>query len=207
MSAWFTAPVLTGRLVRLEPLRTDHAPGLLAAADDPRVFAHLSVHRPMTPDDAERLVRDVLAARGARERLPFVQIDVREGRAVVAGTTSYYEIDPAQRSLAIGHTWLGRAWWRTGLNTESKLLLLGHAFERLGAVRVVWHTDVRNERSQAAIARLGAVREGVLRKHKKRKDGTWRDTVLFSMTDDEWPRAKERLTARLHGEPVAGAHR
>lgn len=99
--------------------------------------------------------------------------------------------------MAIGHTWLGRPWWRTGHDTESKLLLLTHAFDVLGAARVVWHTDLINERSQAAIARLGATLEGVLRKHRIRADATWRDTVQFAMTDDDWPGARDRLQARL----------
>ena len=113
------------------------------------------------------------------------------------GTTSLYEINPALRTLAIGHTWLGRPWWRTGHNTDSKLVLLTYAFDELGAARVVWHTDIYNERSQAAIARLGATREGVLRKHRIRLDGTWRDTVQYSMTDDDWPAARAHLIARL----------
>ena len=115
----------------------------------------------------------------------------------VAGSTSFYDVNPALRTLAIGHTWLARRFWRTGHNTESKLLLLTHAFDVLGAARVVWHTDVRNERSQAAIARLGAQREGEFRKHRLRRDGSWRTTVQFAMTDDDWPAARERLTARL----------
>ena len=115
-----------------------------------------------------------------------------------AGSSSYYEVDPALRTIAIGHTWLGKRWWRTGHNTESKLLMLTHAFDTLGAARVVWHTDIYNERSQAAIARLGATREGELRKHRIRRDGSWRTTVQYSMTDDDWPEARDRLTARLH---------
>ena len=111
--------------------------------------------------------------------------------------TSYYEVDAAQRTVAIGWTWLARRVWRTGVNTEAKLLLLRRAFDDLGCVRVVWHTDIRNERSQAAIARLGAQREGVMRKHKLRPDGSWRDTVTFSMLDDEWPAARAALEDRL----------
>jgi uncharacterized protein len=111
--------------------------------------------------------------------------------------TSYHEIDPQRRALAIGNTLIGKRWWRTGVNTEAKLLLLKHAFERLGAERVFWYTDIRNDRSQRAIARLGAVREGVLRRHRLRPDGTWRDTVVFGMTVDEWPAAGERLRERL----------
>ena len=115
----------------------------------------------------------------------------------MAGTTSLYEVDPQSRSLAIGHTWLGRAWWRTGHNTDAKLLLMTHAFDTLAAVRVVWHTDIRNTRSQAAIERLGARKEGVLRKHRLRRDGSWRDTVQYGMTDEDWPAARGRLQQRL----------
>ena len=115
----------------------------------------------------------------------------------VIGTTSYHDIDAEQRSLGIGHTMLGRPWWRTGVNTEAKLLLLAHAFDELGAERVFWYTDIRNERSQRAIARLGATRDGVLRHHRRRPDGTWRDTVLYAMTAPQWPDAARRLRARL----------
>jgi RimJ/RimL family protein N-acetyltransferase len=115
----------------------------------------------------------------------------------VAGSTSYYEVNPEFRSITIGGTWLGTPWWRTGLNTESKLLLLQRAFEVLGAVRVVWHADIRNTRSQTAIARLGASREGVLRKHMPRRDGSWRDSVLFAMNNEDWPAARDRLRERL----------
>ena len=119
---------------------------------------------------------------------------LRESGAFV-GTTSFYEIDPAMRSLAIGHTWLARPYWRTGVNTESKLLMLSRAFDELGAERVVWHTDIRNVRSQAAIERLGASREGVLRHQRIRPDGSWRDTVQYSMLSAEWPEARRRLSA------------
>jgi RimJ/RimL family protein N-acetyltransferase len=196
---WYALPVLCGRLVRLEPLSTEHAPGYLAAAGCPadaaEVFRWLSVGPPAALNDARAHVTAALAARARGERFAYAQVDTGTGE--FAGTTSLYEVSPAARTLAIGHTWLGRRWWRTGHNTESKLLLLTHAFERLGAVRVVWHTDVRNERSQAAIARLGAAREGVFRKHRLRPDGTWRDTVQFAMTDDDWPEVRERLRARL----------
>jgi RimJ/RimL family protein N-acetyltransferase len=115
----------------------------------------------------------------------------------VLGTTSFYEVDPARRSLAIGHTFLGRAAWRTGVNTEAKLLLLTRAFETLGAERVVWHTDIRNARSQAAIERLGATREAVLRHHRIRPDGSWRDTVQYAMLAEDWPAASLALSDRL----------
>jgi RimJ/RimL family protein N-acetyltransferase len=197
---WYTLPVLTGRLIRLEPLAIEHAPGYLAAAgtgaDADEVFRWLSVGAPRSLEDAHRQVAGALAARARGVRLPYAQVEAGTGR--FAGTTSFYEVDPACRAIAIGHTWLGRPWWRTGHNTEAKLLLLTHAFDTLGAARVVWHTDIRNERSQRAIERLGAAREGVLRKHRIRPDGSWRDTVQYAMTDDDWPAVRDRLSARLH---------
>ena len=203
--AWYALPVLSGRLIRLEPLAIEHAPGYLAAAgsgaDAEEAFRWLSppagssMRQPVTLADAERHILDGLAARARGFRFPYAQVDATTG--AVAGTTSYYEVNPAARALAIGHTWLGKRWWRTGHNTESKLLLLTHAFETLGAARVVWHTDIFNTRSQAAIERLGAVKEGVLRKHRIRWDGSWRDTVQYAMTDDDWPAVGDRLRSRL----------
>jgi RimJ/RimL family protein N-acetyltransferase len=115
----------------------------------------------------------------------------------VVGTTSYYWHDRAPHRVEIGGTMIGRPWWRTGVNTEAKLLLLQHAFEALGVERVEWQTDIRNERSQAAIARLGATREGVLRRNRKRADGTWRDSVLYALTAPDWPATRTRLTTLL----------
>lgn len=196
---WYALPVLRGRLVRLEPLSIEHAPGYLAAAgageDAEEVFRWMSVAAPATQEAAEQHIYAALGARARGERFAYAQLDAGTGE--VAGTTSLYEVVPALRTLAIGHTWLGRRWWRSGHNTESKLLLLRHAFDTLGAARVVWHTDINNVRSQQAIARLGASHEGVLRKHRIRRDGSWRDTVQFAMTDDEWPAVRERLTERL----------
>jgi RimJ/RimL family protein N-acetyltransferase len=196
---WYTLPVLTGSLIRLEPLAVEHAAGYLAAAgtraDADEVFRWLSVAAPATVSDAAAQIAAACSARARGERFAYAQIDVRTGE--LAGSTSLYEVFPAVRTLAIGFTWLGKRWWRTGHNTESKLLLLRHAFDVLGCVRVVWHTDIRNERSQAAITRLGATREGVLRKHRLRRDGTWRDTVQYAMTDDDWPTVRDRLAARL----------
>lgn len=194
---WYALPVLAGRYVRLAPLTMEDAEGYLEAAaqDGDEVFRWLTTRAPRTVADAQAQVAAALAARARGVRLPYAQFDVRTGE--FAGSTSYYEVDPVARAIAIGHTWLGRRWWRSGVNTEAKLLLLTHAFDTLGAARVVWHTDIRNERSQAAIARLGAVREGVLRKHRIRPDGSWRDTVQYAMTDDDWPAVRQRLTERL----------
>ena len=184
-------PVLAGSSVRLEPLTREHASALLAAADDDAVFAHLTFVRPRTLADAEEVVDRYLSG----PQVPWVQVEVASGEVV--GMTSYYDVDAGLRTVAIGWTWLARRVWRTGVNTEAKLLLLSRAFDDLGCVRVVWHTDIRNERSQAAIARLGAQREGVMRKHKLRPDGSWRDTVTFAMIDDEWPAARAALEDRL----------
>lgn len=196
---WYSLPVLSGSFVRLEPLTIEHAAGYFTAAGNvevaDEVFRWLNPGAPNTVEDARVHIAAALFARAEGKRFPYAQLDATTGE--VAGTTSLYEINPALRTLAIGHTWLGRPWWRTGANTESKLLLLTYAFDDLGAARVVWHTDVYNERSQAAIARLGASREGVLRKHRIRRDGSWRDSVQFSMTDDDWPAARDRLESRL----------
>ncbi|MFY0406676.1 GNAT family N-acetyltransferase [Solicola sp. PLA-1-18] len=189
---WTRAPDLDGDLVRLTALDPAHAPGLLAAADDDEIFRWTSYAPPADLGDVEAMVADHLARPAATQ---WTQVDL--ARDAVAGITTFYEVDPGSRSLAIGYTWLSRASWRSGVNTESKLLLLTRAFETLGAVRVVWHVDSRNERSVAAVERLGATREGLLRKHKLRRDGTWRDTVQLALVDDEWAGVKERLQGFL----------
>jgi RimJ/RimL family protein N-acetyltransferase/nitroimidazol reductase NimA-like FMN-containing flavoprotein (pyridoxamine 5'-phosphate oxidase superfamily) len=191
-TVWHTAPSLRGRHVDVDPLDLSHVDGLFAALDDPEVWPWLTSARPSTPDDLAAIVRRALADAG---RVAMVQRDPATGE--ILGSTSYYAIDPVNRAIAIGHTMLGRRWWRTAVNTETKLLLMTRAFDDLGALRVEWHVDLSNVRSQTAVERLGATREGVLRRHKKRPDGTWRDTVVFSMLNDEWPAARARLTARL----------
>ncbi|MGI5165158.1 GNAT family N-acetyltransferase [Spirillospora sp. CA-253888] len=193
--AWFDLPVLTGRYVRLEPLAPEHAEGLFEAGKDADVWTWLNEPKPADVAAARAQIVDALAARERRERLPWAQIDVATGE--VAGTTSYYAITPAHRGLAIGYTWLGARWHRTGLNTEAKLLLMGRAFDDLGAVRVEWHTHVHNERSRRAIQRLGAAFEGVHRNHRIRPDGSLRDTATYAMIDSEWPDARRALRARL----------
>lgn len=192
---WATPVTLSGQHVRLEPLTPGHAAGLLEALGDDEVWEHLPTRRPSTMEAMRDYLAGLSRARWAGNQIAWAQVDPATGRVI--GTTSYHDIDPERRALGIGHTIVGRPWWRTGVNTEAKLLLLEHAFEVLGAERVFWYTDVRNERSQRAIARLGAVREGVLRRHRKRPDGSWRDTVVFGMTVDEWPAAGHRLRERL----------
>lgn len=189
---FWASPDLVGDLVTLRAIRADDAAGLLAAADDDAIFQWLAIDRPTTHREAQDRVDHYLAR---TDLVMWAQIDAASGE--LAGVTTYYDIDADRRTVAIGHTWIGSRFWRTGLNTESKLLLLRRAFDDLGCVRVVWHTDIFNERSQNAITRLGAQREGVMRKHIIRQDGSWRDTVTFSMIDDEWPAAKAALEAKL----------
>lgn len=191
MNDWTAAPVLSGRHVELVPLGEQHTAGLLAAADADEVFDWLAFARPTDLDEAAAIVGRYRGMSGA------VWVQTVAGTGEVAGLTTFYDIDPDLRTVAIGWTWLGQRFWRSGLNTEAKLLLLTRAFDELGCVRVVWHVDIRNTRSQDAVERLGAVREGVLRKHKRRRDGSWRDTVTFAMLDDEWPAARAALQQRL----------
>lgn len=196
---WRRPVALRGRHIVLEPLDHAHAPELFTALDDAEVWAHLTSPRPAS---AREMAEIVAAALADPERVPFVQREAATGRVV--GSTSYYGVSPVQRGLAIGYTMVGRPWWRTAVNTESKLLMLRHAFDTLGALRVEWHTDVRNERSQRAIERLGAQREGIMRSHRRRADGSQRDTVLYSMIADEWPAARERLGAALENGGTGG---
>ena len=193
-ASWWAPVTLSGPTLTLSPMRLRDAPDYLqalgSAEESAEVVQHLTF-RPPTDLSEARLI--ISAAVGDATRMPYVQRITETGELV--GTTSFYEIDPILRSIAIGHTWIARRFWRTGVNTESKLIMMSRAFEGLGAERLVWHTDIRNIRSQAAIERLGAQREGVLRHHRIRPDGSWRDTVQYAMLRDEWPEAKERLLA------------
>ena len=183
---------LTGRHVRLEPLALAHAPDLLPAAlADLGIWQWLPVEPPTTPAGMEAYIQTALDSQRDGSTLAFAQISRASGRAV--GSTRYLNISRRDRGLEIGWTWLGKPWQRTGINTEAKYLLLRHAFEDLGAVRVQLKTDGRNIQSQTAIARIGAVREGVLRRHMLVRAGHIRDTVMFSIVDDEWPAVKARL--------------
>jgi RimJ/RimL family protein N-acetyltransferase len=188
---WRSPVTLAGEHVRLEALGQQHADGLLTAGADPRVWRYLWARQPRTAQEMSALIAGQLSG----DRVCWAQIDARTGAPI--GMTTYYEVSERDRHVAIGGTWIGSPWWRTGVNTEAKLMLLRRAFGDLGAIRVTWHTDIRNERSQAAIARLGAVREGVLRAHRIRPDGSLRDSVVYSMTAAEWPAAEARLTATL----------
>jgi RimJ/RimL family protein N-acetyltransferase len=191
-----TPLLLEGNHVRLEPLASDHAPDLFAVAQDEEVWRWLYVGPPATVADLQSWIAVALAGQAGGTDLPFAVIDRASGRAI--GSTRYLNVEPAHRHLDIGWTWYGRAFWRTAVNTECKYLLLRHAFEALGCVRVGFTTDLRNARSQQAIERLGATREGVLRKYRiVPKDGYARSSVFYSIVDDEWPTVKARLESRL----------
>lgn len=189
---WHRAVILRGDLVTLEPLGLSHVDELFTALDDPEVHEHIPVPRPVDREAMATIVGNALAQPG---RVPHIQRSTRTGEVV--GWTSMHSVDPVNRKLAIGYTQISRTWWGTGVNVEAKLLLLRHAFTALGAQRVEWQTDVRNTRSQAAIAALGATREGMLRHNRQRSDGSWRDSVLFSVTAEEWPAVEAHLRGRL----------
>jgi RimJ/RimL family protein N-acetyltransferase len=194
--SWRVPVTLGGPALQLTPLRLSDTHDFLTALGGPdeatEVLRYLSYY---PPRDLEQTRAIILAALTDPVRVPYAQRLADTGEFV--GTTSFYEINEPLRSIAIGHTWIGRRFWRSGVNRESKVIMLGRAFDELGAERVVWHTDIRNERSQQAIARLGATREGVLRHHRIGRDGTWRDTVQYSMLRSEWPYVKDRLTAGI----------
>lgn len=189
---WRTPVILTDRYVRLEPMTEAHVPGLTAIGLDDSIWEHMLYGDVRTEEDVRGWVQDILS----RPDLPFVVIQLASGR--IAGATRYLNITPEHRGLEIGGTWYGLEFRRTAVNTECKYLLLRYAFETLGCIRVQFKTDLRNERSQRAIERLGAKREGVLRNHMILPDGRFRDSVFFSILDTEWPGVKMRLEEMLN---------
>lgn len=190
------APItLEGDIVRLEPLALRHVDDLERVAFDPDLWRWVPT-QVANRDELEAYVDEALDEQARGVSLPFAVIEKRDGRAI--GSTRYGAISRADRRLEIGWTWYGRAWHRTGVNTESKLLLLRHAFETLGAIRVELKTDKLNERSRNAILRLGAQQEGIFRNHRIIPgSGRIRDTVYFSIIDREWPGVKARLEGYL----------
>jgi RimJ/RimL family protein N-acetyltransferase len=194
-NARFIEPVtLKGRHVALEPLTREHEEALARAAGDGELWRlwYTSVA------SADKMSGYITAALDMRERLgamPFVVRDLATDDIV--GSTRYFNVDATNRRLEIGHTWYARRVQRTGVNTECKLLLLGHAFEVLRCIAVEFRTHWFNQASRAAIARLGAKQDGVLRNHQLLADGSYRDTVVFSIIESEWPAAKRHLTFQL----------
>jgi RimJ/RimL family protein N-acetyltransferase len=186
--------VLEGRVVRLEPLLESHTGALCEVGLDPELWQWIP-YRASTPEEMRGYVRDALRAESAGTALPFTTVDRATGRVV--GSTRYMNIDPPNRRVEIGATWIARPWQRSPVNTEAKYLMLLHAFETLGCIRVELKTDALNQKSRAAILRIGAREEGILRQHVVTWSGRLRDTVYFSILDTEWPRVKADLEARL----------
>lgn len=185
---------LAGRHVRLEPLAAAHADPLWEQARDPELW-RWTVSKIGTRADFDRYLERAHAEAAAGTSLPFATVEQAGGRPI--GSTRFGNISRPDRRVEIGWTWIGRPWQRTAVNTEAKLLMLAHAFETWGCVRVELKTARLNAPSRAAIARIGGVEEGTLRRHTRLDDGTWRDTVYFSILDDEWPAVRARLEARL----------
>lgn len=185
---------LEGRHVRLEPLTPDHIDALLAAADDQEIWDWFSVAI-TDRASAEAFVHQALQGLSAGAEYPFAVIAKSSGHVI--GSTRYLDAKPEHRTVEIGYTWYSRASWGTEINPECKLLLLGYAFEQWQANRVALKTDHANLHSQAAIRKLGAQYEGTLRHDRIRRDGSRRDTVMFSVIRPEWPAVKEGLIARL----------
>jgi len=182
-------------VVRLEPLSEAHVPDLALAGSDPAIWRYMRYGDLSTEERMMEWVRSLLCAQNQGTDLPFAVIHLRDRGAI--GSTRYLNISLENRSLEIGGTWYAVAYQRTAVNTECKYLLLKHAFEDLGCVRVQLKTDVRNIRSQRAIERIGAVREGILRKHMILPDGHVRSSVIYSIVHDEWPRVKAMLAEKM----------
>jgi RimJ/RimL family protein N-acetyltransferase len=186
---------LTDGRIRLEPMSLDHVDALKAAAADGELW-NLRVTSVPTPEDTRGYVERALAM---KDRLPFVVVDLENGNRIV-GSSSYHDILPVVDRVEIGWTWYAKSVQRSHVNTCAKLLLLVHAFETLGAKVVGWRTDNYNFASQKAIERLGAKKDGVIRHHAVRRDGTVRDTVMYSVTAGEWPEVKAHLSYQ-QGKP------
>ncbi|MCA8319863.1 GNAT family N-acetyltransferase [Burkholderia cepacia] len=193
-SASVEQPILTGERVELRPLERSDRQALLDAAADGRLW-NLKVTVVPGPDTIDAYIDTALQGRSAGTVMPFTIVDRASGRAI--GSTRFWKIDRKNRKLEIGHTWLSESAQRTLANTEAKWLLLGYAFDVLQCVRVQFTTDELNERSRAAILRLGAKQEGIVRHERIMPDGRKRNSVRFSIIDDEWPEVRARLMAKL----------
>ena len=193
-----TGAPLVGAGVRLELLRDDAVDELYPLLSDPQVYAdgYVMHRRPVSVEDSRALVTSRFLVAGR------VVYAIRLVDGTLVGTSSLLEIDLANESIHLGATLYGRRWWGTAVNPEAKLLLLAHCFDDCGFGRVKIQTDALNTHSQAAIAKLGARREGVLRRHLRREDGTFRDTVVYSILADEWPAVRDGLRARLATFPT-----
>lgn len=195
--------VLEGHGIRLEPLTTDHRVGLAGAAADGRLWELWFTSVP-EPENTSTYIDDALKGQDAGHMLPWAVRETTTG--AIVGTTRYHDIVPQIDRVEIGYTWYAARWQRSHVNTACKLLLLGHAFDGLGCQVVGLRTDNFNFASQRAIAALGANKDGVIRHHHPRRDGTVRDTVMFSILAAEWPDVKRHLTTRLTRHGGSGPH-
>lgn len=192
----FIDPVaLTANQLVLEPLALSHEDGLRAAAADGELW-NIRVTSVPKPEETRKYIEDALTMREAGSRFAFAVIEASTGK--VLGSTSYHDILPAVKRVEIGYTWYGKSHQRSHVNSTCKLLMMQHAFETLGCNVVGWRTDNFNFASQAAIERLGARKDGIIRGHAMRRDGTIRDTVMYSMRSGEWPEAKAQLLYSLN---------
>ena len=185
---------LEGRMVRLEPLRLSHHAQLCEAGLDFDLW-RWTPQNVRTAEDMRAYIKEALAEQARGTSLPFATLDPASGKAI--GSTRYLNIDASNLRVEIGATWLARKWQRTGANTEAKYLMLRHAFEKLGCMRVEFKTDSRNQQSREAILRLGAKEEGTLRNHMLTWTGRVRHTVYYSIIDSEWPEVKTQMEERL----------
>jgi RimJ/RimL family protein N-acetyltransferase len=190
-----TPLTLTGHTVLLEPLNEGHIPDLCQVGLDQRIWRFMRYGLVLTEEQMREWVINILEKQALGGDIPFAVIHVGSGRAV--GATRYMNIQPDQRNLEIGGTWYGVDYQRTAVNTECKYMLLKHAFEEMGIIRVQIKTDLRNLASQRAIERLGAKKEGVMRKHMILPNGYIRDSVIYSIIDDDWPMVKSRLEEKM----------
>ncbi len=186
---------LTGKLVRLEPLSMDHVEELFKTAQDPDIWTYMSADPSRSVADMQAWVAAALHKQRIGTELPFAIRDLTLG--YLCGSTRYLDIVPHDHGLEIGSTWLGVSARHTGINTECKYLLLKHAFETLGAIRVQFKTHHDNLRSQRAIERIGGIKEGILRNHKMMPDGHYRHSVYFSIVESEWPAVKANLLEKM----------
>ncbi len=186
---------LMGKFVRLESLSETHIPDLVKVGLEPDIWRFMRYGEVETEGQISKWVRELLDLQAQGTDLPFAVIHLASGNAI--GCTRYLNIDPLNRSLEIGGTWYGLDYQGTMVNTECKYLLLQHAFEKLACVRVWFKADTRNLRSIHALERIGAIKEGVLRNHMILPDGYVRDSAVFSLLPDEWPRVKQKLEAQL----------
>lgn len=192
---WERPPTLEGRLVRMEPIAERHRDRLHAALDDAAVWRWVKVDASGDRDRFDAWFDDALAQTAERREFAFVTVDRAGGEPV--GSSRYLSFRPADRGLEIGWTLVSPPAWGSGANSEAKLLMIDHAFERLGCARVEFKTDARNERARAALAALPSQFEGIFRKHMLMYGGRWRDSAWYAITDEEWPAAREQLRARV----------